>query len=44
MVLKEKEVWNVTVDDIPATKSASWKKDDEKAFATIAQSIEDSQI
>lgn len=44
MILKEREVWNTIAEDTPSPITAAWTKSDEKAFASIALAIDDSQV
>lgn len=44
MLLKEKKVWLVISQSKPDPVTTAWTENDEKAFTTIALTIEDSQI
>lgn len=43
MLLTREELWYVVSEATPAAPSAEWKKDDQKARATIGLCIEESQ-
>lgn len=44
MILKEKDLWHVISENRPSPITDIWKKQDEKAFATIVNTVEDSQL